>query len=120
MRSLIELEDFLHGLGWLDGMDLDRALIVTGEVLDNIVGHSARRPFSRVHFRVRKGRRTTILALFKEREFASFVANLDKYAPYFDEKTHRQRGLGLLLCERLSGRIRYRSGTVWQSVLIEL
>jgi len=122
LKELLALEGFLSSLDFLSETERCRALLITGEIFDNVVSHSGLRPArgARILVSVRKGRRVSILVSFREPGFDAFIAKLPSFKPYYDSAHHRYRGLGLVMCSRLSSKIRYRSGSSSDSILVEL
>ena len=114
------LEAFVRGCSWLEADERNRALLVTGEIFDNLVKHARGGVRGRIVVRISKRRETTILFLFNEPGFAAFAANHRERKPFFDPTLHRYRGLGVIMCERLSRRIHFHPGSRRDAIVVTL
>ncbi len=114
------LEDFVRGLGFLSGADRDRLVLVSSEIMDNIVSHSCPARGSTVTVRVTASGGPRMIFWFKGDRFRAFAEAASQAAgePRYDAEAGRYRGLGLGMCARLARSIRYRSGSAFDAVIV--
>jgi hypothetical protein len=126
------VEGFVRGLGFLSGDERDRLVIISAEILDNILSYSRNLAGSRIIARVVASGGTAMIFWFKSDSFAAFAearaaeARAAGGAPgpgasrYFDPAVRRYRGLGVAMCARLAKSVRYRSGGILDAVIVRL
>jgi hypothetical protein len=121
--SILAFEDFIEGLAFLAPRERDRIMVAGGEILDNIVKHSYPVERRRIVARVRRGAGPIILGFFfRAHSFAAFAA-LDSLKgspePLYDPAHRRWRGIGLVMCRNLAGRVAFRPGERMDRIFLE-
>jgi anti-sigma regulatory factor (Ser/Thr protein kinase) len=121
------VEGFVRGLRFLSADERDRLVIISSEILDNILSYSRNLNGSRIVARVRASGGTSMVFWFKSDSFRGFAEGRapgtgsgSAAPPYFDPSVRRYRGLGVAMCERLAKSVRYRSGGVLDAVIVRL
>ncbi|HET7838146.1 MAG TPA: hypothetical protein VFL04_00200 [Rectinemataceae bacterium] len=105
------LEGFVDGLDFLARRERHRIRLAGGEILDNLVRHSA--PLAGGSLSVRVSRRRTGIVMaffFRSPKFAAFAARCSDPEPLFDPAHRRWRGIGMVMCRNLSSSMRLRPG----------
>ncbi len=117
--ELVRLEAFVRSLAFLADGERDRLIIVSSEILDNIIAYSTRLRRRAIRMRVHKGAKLTLAFYFKSDNFSAFaVHGPDTEKRYFDVAKSRYRGLGLAMCRRLSSSMLFRPGPLSDSILV--
>jgi hypothetical protein len=120
-------EGFVRGLGFLTADERDRLVIISSEILDNILAYSRNLRGSRIIARVGASGGTSMIFWFKSDSFRGFAEGHapgsspgSAAPPHFDPSVRRYRGLGVAMCERLAKSVRYRSGGALDAVIVRL
>jgi anti-sigma regulatory factor (Ser/Thr protein kinase) len=118
---VLRIEGFIRGLRFLEAGQRDRLVIIASEILDNLISYSRGPRASAAIVRVWAGLNARMVFWFKSDSFADFAAReRDSEKTYFDPRSRRYRGLGLAMCRRLAGSIRYRPGSLADAIIVRL
>lgn len=121
LSNLVRLESFIRECSFLDGAEMNHALLVATEYFDNIARYSKYRVSRPVSIRVTKKDGVVIIAMkYATNNFLEMVRAADTTTPWLDAEVGRYRGLGLRMCRNLSSRIRYKKGLFKSSITIIL
>ncbi len=122
MSNLPLLEDFIAGASFLEPGERNRALIVSTEMFENIVMHSASLGFLRAFVDVRISKTNKVELFFRYRtiNFLNIIRADGHTSPHYDPSSRRYRGLGLRMCHNLSRSITYRKGLLKSTIIIIL
>lgn len=125
LANLIPLEAFIRGCDFLDGVELNRCLLIATEYFDNIARYSKRKfapfPASPVDITVRKyGSDVSIRLRYGTRNFSDMIRATGTTSPHYDRDECRYRGLGLRMCGNLASSIAYKKGLFKSSIIIIL
>lgn len=120
ITELPRLEAYLRSLNFLREDELNRLLIISADIFDNLISHS-KNLGSGVTLKVSRLFVTRMEFIFKSSNFAAFAPH-ERAAErrYFDEASHRYRGLGLRMCRRLSRAMYFRSGAEADSIIVKV
>ncbi|MFP4363064.1 MAG: hypothetical protein ACLFR1_04280 [Spirochaetia bacterium] len=108
MKSLLELEAYLHSLSYLQKQKNARLLLICTEIFENIV-RSSQGLGPKIHVRFYLQKHVTVLFAFHSSNFHGFLSKMGKTKPWFDPKFNRYRGMGMNMCEELADNMRYNS-----------
>ncbi len=115
------VEAFIDDIPFLAQEEKDRLKIIGTELLDNLISYSVGLKEGWINLSVSKGRGVSMIFHFKSQNFGLFArCERDSERRYFDENSHRYRGLGLTMCRNLSRYIRFRTGTALDSIIVRL
>jgi hypothetical protein len=121
-ESVSAFEDFADGLDFLSERERDRVKLAGGEILDNIVRHSAPLERRRIALRAaRRGGSPYLLFFFRSssaQSFADFAAAYPGSAPLYDPARRRWRGMGLLMCRNLARKVTVRHGELMDRIVL--
>ena len=117
--SVLELERFVEGLGFLAARERDRMKLAGDEILDNLVKHAAPIEGGRILARAaRRGDGIFLGFYFRSARFADFASSCGDPEPLFDPEWRRWRGIGLRMCRNLCRGICMRSGGRHDRILL--
>jgi hypothetical protein len=111
--SVFGFERFVDSLTFVEPRTRMRIKLAGEEILDNIIRHAPPIDGKGVAIRVTRRRDSTFLGFyFHSSSFATFAARCQDFIPLFDPAHRRWRGIGLIMCRNLAGRIILRPGTM--------
>ncbi|HOC29377.1 MAG TPA: hypothetical protein PKH40_06840 [Treponemataceae bacterium] len=122
MANLPLLEDFIAGTSFLETTECNKALLISTEIFENIIMHSAGFRFLRVYVDIGISRNDFITLVFRyrTRNFRNIIRADGHTMPHYDHFSKRYRGLGLRMCRNLSSSITYKMGLLKSSIIIIL
>ena len=118
--GLFAFEAFIDNLRFILPSEHARLKLTGGEILDNLIRHSA--PLAEGCALVRVARRHSGLYLsffFRSPSFAAYSKRLQDHEPIFDHRARRWHGMGLRMCRNLSASLIFRAGSIRDRVIIK-
>ena len=117
IECVCELERFILELTEIPVPVRNRMVITASEIFDNIISHSKRLSGS-IRIKAFYDSSIRLLFVFHSHNFEMFIVNPDELKVYYDSKTRRYRGMGLMMCYNLSSAIHYRMTYKYNAILI--
>lgn len=118
----LRLEDWLYSQSFLTKNDCSRLILISNEILENIVAHSNDLLGKKVIFRIRKNSKHIYLTVFfKSTNFENY-AKSRKYIKEtaYDPISERYHGLGMKMVKNLSKKLYFHCGSQLDSIMITL
>jgi len=117
--SVFDFERFVDSLSFLENRTRMRVKLAGEEILDNIIRHAPPIDGRGIAIRVASRGDATFLGFyFRSSSFANFAARCQDFTPLFDPAHRRWRGIGLIMCRNLVGRITLRPGTLVDRIFL--
>ena len=116
LEELFRMEDFIQNCKVLNNDEVKKLLIISTELVDNIVSYSSGHSENVIKVRIYKGMNTSILFVFHSSSFSVFVSKLHKMDVIFDKNINRYRGMGMKMCYNLSESIHYRISNNYNAI----
>ena len=96
------------------------ALIIATEVFDNIAEHAVFAEKKELHLSVSKIFFPRLCFSYSSANFDKFLRALKDATPYFDLKTRRYRGFGLIMTKNLARKVCYRQEPFRSCIIVYL
>ncbi len=121
--NIFLLEDFILSFPFSDSALAARTLLIATELFENITEHSKgfACPYRGVTVNLTNtGDKTEMRFSYATRNFSELTGAEKKARPYFDRAAGRYRGMGLLMCRKLSASMIYKKGLFKSTIMIIL
>ena len=120
MLPHVYLQEFISTSKEIPADKRAAALIIATEVFDNIAEHAVFAEKKELHLSVSKIFFPRLCFSYSSANFDKFLRALKDATPYFDLKTRRYRGFGLIMTKNLARKVCYRQEPFRSCIIVYL
>lgn len=121
LSNLLQIETLINESEFITDKCLKAtALIVSTEIFCNIVEHGNVPESTCVDVHIIKDDLLKIKFVYETPNFDKLLKKAKELKPYYDEKSKRYRGLGMIMLKNLSKNIDYKKGISKSAIIVTL
>ncbi len=120
LKNIGFIEEFISTSKEIPADKRAAALIIATEVFDNIAEHAVFAEKKELHLSVSKIFFPRLCFSYSSANFDKFLRALKDATPYFDLKTRRYRGFGLIMTKNLARKVCYRQEPFRSCIIVYL
>ena len=120
LKNIGFIEEFISTSKDIPENKRTAALIIATEVFDNIAEHAVFAEKKELHLSVSKIFFPRLCFSYSSANFDKFLRALKDATPYFDLKTRRYRGFGLIMTKNLARKVCYRQEPFRSCIIVYL
>jgi len=120
LKNIGFIEEFISTSKEIPADKRAAALIIATEVFDNIAEHAVFAEKKELHLSVSKIFFPRLCFSYSSANFDKFLRALKDATPYFDLKTRRYRGFGLIMTKNLARKVGYRQEPFRSCIIVYL